>query len=268
MLAAPSVERDELNAMAHRLIFCAQILVQMRPWLFSVFALLRVAFRTRRGRILLSPAAKVDLRRCLYALRMRGADGAHFASARGFPSLEDGARVSYADAAVELERRGYGGWAVLGRLFVYIVGVTDALVTINALELWATTATVVAVALRDRTAEYFAEYSDNTSAEAVAARSSAAAPQMQLLLQRRDAMLGGLGVFCLPQRVSSEANEFADWLSRGRERDVLAAVAAAGLRAERLDVPEELLALLAECGRLPTRDAAVAGAAAAGAGRR
>ena len=75
------------------------------------------------------------------------------------------------------------------------------------------------------------EFTDNTGAEWTARKESPHAPLLQLIAERRASLLKERVVFTRTERVTTDQNLWADWLSRGRIQQFLDDVAAQGLSA-------------------------------------
>ena len=107
---------------------------------------------------------------------------------------------------------------------------------IHALELWASTAGLMAARVAHDKCEntFVLEYTDNAASEFVADSQQSRCHYLQLLLAARSDFFDESGVCSLPQRVSSEHNVWADWLSRGQVARVLAEAVRLGLRPARV----------------------------------
>ena len=80
------------------------------------------------------------------------------------------------------------------------------------------------------------EFTDNSGAEWAARRETPQSHLLQAVMAKRQEALLESGVFARVERVPSLQNEWADWLSRGKLADVLAAASARGLTPRKLDV--------------------------------
>ena len=234
---AQSMCRDELNSLAHKLIYCSSIIVRMRPWLFPIFRCLYAPTRTSRA--LLSDEARKALRRCRLALASADEHPLPFAAIEAFPTASSDLTALYADAAGEGKCAGWGYWWVVDKVLFFAYGEWSAaqlLLPIHALELWASTAGLMSVrvvhARDDNT--FVLEYTDNAASEFVADSQQSRCPYLQHLLAARSDFFDESGVCSLPQRVTSEQNQWADWLSRGHVAWVLAAAVRLGLRPARV----------------------------------
>jgi hypothetical protein len=156
----------------------------------------------------------------------------------------------YADASGEV---GWMAWALHGDELVYVEGEWSAAeregLIICEKELLASTLGLVALATAPGSAVL--SFTDNTVALAAMRSMSSRSRRMQQLIARRTEWLYEHGIAESAAWITSAANLWADWGSRGRLCDVLAAADAAGLATRRVGLPagwrstEELLAVTA-----------------------
>ena len=244
---AESMSRDELNSLAHKLIYCSSIIVRMRPWLFPIFRCLYAPTRTSRA--LLSDEARKALRRCRLALASADEHPLPFAAIEAFPVASDDFSALYADAAGEGKCAGWGYWWVVNGVLFFAYGewnTAQLRLPIHALELWASTAGLMSVrTVNDKNDHTFVlEYTDNAASEFVADSQQSRCVYLQHLLAARSDFFDESGVCALPQRVTSEHNKWADWLSRGQVARMLAAAVRLGLRPARVFATPPARALL------------------------
>ena len=244
---AESMCRDELNSLAHKLIYCSSIVVRMRPWLFPIFRCLYAPTRTSRA--LLSSAARSALRRCRLALETADNHPLPFAAVESFPATGDDLAVLYADAAGDGENPGWGFWWVEGNNLYFAFGewsVKQLSIPIHALELWASTVGLMALFSRkpSGSSPFVLEYTDNAASEFVADSQQSRCPFLQALLLARCDFFDASNVCSLPQRVASIHNLWADWLSRGMVARVLASAVRLGLNPHRVSLPNDAWDLL------------------------
>ena len=250
---ATSMCRDELNSLAHKLIYCSSIIVRMRPWLFPIFRCLYA--RTRTARALLSNEARTALRRCRLALQSADDHPLPFAATEAFPLNGDDIVALYADAAGDGEDPGWGFWWVMGNTLFFAHGIWSAAqlrLPIHALELWASSAGLMTLrcVVPSDASTYVLEYTDNAASEFVGDSQQSRCPLLQCLIAARGDFFDATGMCALPQRVSSAHNSWADWLSRNRLNQVIASAVRLGLRPCEVALPREAWTLLDSLARL------------------
>ena len=236
---ASSVERDFLNSLAHKLIYCACIMVRMRPLLFPIFKCLHAPTRTARA--LISPEARDSLRKCRLALSLADSHSLPFAAIEAFPSLGEDLLVTYADAAGEGEFAGMGFWYVQGAvcfLFMDEWRESEVSIPIHAREAFISSAATMSANAHFPHRMFCLEYTDNTPTEFVHESQSSGCRFLQTIIAARAEFLDAANLCTLPQRVSSQNNLWADLLSRGHWQRVLAMVADAGLTPVWVLLPE------------------------------
>lgn len=244
---AESMCRDELNSLAHKLIYCSSIVVRMRPWLFPIFRCLYAPTRTSRA--LLSSAARSSLRRCRLALETADDHPLPFAAVESFPAGGDDLAVLYADAAGDGDNPGWGFWWVEGNNLYFAFGEWSAAqlaIPIHALELWASTVGLMTLFRRklSGSSPFVLEYTDNAASEFVADSQQSRCRFLQALLLARCDFFDASNVCSLPQRVASVHNLWADWLSRGEVARMLASAVRLGLNPHRVSLPNSAWDLL------------------------
>ena len=175
--------------------------------------------------------------------------GVPLAVRTAFPEpLDPGVLVPYSDASRELGavgESGYGAWAIIGGLFVYVEGRWSEeeirLLDINVLELMAMnigTFTFLEYAREaDQSISHVFEFTDNTGAEHSTERGKPTSYGLGLLVQQRYDALLAMGVFGTAERIASVDNDVADGLSRGgaQLQDALRIATGAGYRVQRLE---------------------------------
>ena len=223
--------REEFNSLAHKLIYCSCIIVRMRPLLFPVFKCLHAPTRTSRVKV--SVEAKEALERCENFLTFADAHSLPFASLEKFPSLGDGIVVSYADAAGEGLWQGWGFWWVEGNTCFFAFNEwsdSQKQLVIHAKEAWVTTAAVMSIKAVNSSVSFVLEYTDNAATEWVADSQASRCVLLQEIISARARFFDAADVCTLPQRVKSEHNIWADWLSRGQIQKFIAAVCKCDLK--------------------------------------
>ena len=228
---ASSLERDFLNSLAHKLVYCACIMVRLRPWLSHIFKCLRA--RSSTARALLSNEARSAFRKARLALESADRHFLPFASIEAFPSLGDDMLVTYADAAGEGEFAGMGFWFVVGSVcFLYCEEweECESHVPIHAREGFISTAAVMSAHALHPGRSCCLEYTDNSPCEVVHDSQASRCAFLHTIVDARAEFFDASGLCALPQRVKSKDNKWADDLSRGLWRRVIVEVVALGLK--------------------------------------
>ena len=245
---ADSMCRDELNSLAHKMIYCSSIIVRMRPWLFPIFRCLYARVCTARA--LLTDAARVALRRCRLALEFADDHPLPFAAIDAFPLASSSDLMAiYADAAGDGAAPGWGYWWVMNGCLLFAWGEwtpAQLLLPIHALELWTSSVALMSAYSQHKgeVNPLMLEYTDNAASEFVADSQQSRCPYLQHLIAARSDFFDASGVCSLPQRVSSVHNLWADLLSRGEVARVIASAVRLGLRPCRLFPPDTAWPLL------------------------
>jgi hypothetical protein len=243
------VTAADLAAIMHRLLHAAAVVPLGRQHLFHIMRAIKANTRLAGGLCMLGGQALAELQWWAEMLQRAACQrGVPLAYRTAFPSSSDpSVLVPYSDASREvgaLEQSGYGAWAVIDSVFLYVEGRWTELevltLDINTLELVAMnigTFTFLAEARRRGIAITHAlEFTDNTSAEHAAERGKPKSAALGELVKRRyDAFLGA-GVTASAARVASVDNDVADGLSRGGAQlaDALRIAASSGLEVVRL----------------------------------
>jgi hypothetical protein len=241
----PRCPRHALNSIAHKLMYCASIMVRLRPWLFYIF---RCLHRTQFSQsVFIDEPAAANLRKCQLALQHGQDHTVPLAWREEFPCIGSGALAQYADAAGDGLNPGYGVWWVEGRELFIIDGVwsPDQLaLPIHVLEFWTNSMGLEAAWTHNHEHQFIVEYTDNAAAEVIGDSQYSRSESMVLIADWRADLMDATGLCALPQRVTSADNEWADWLSRGKRSDVLAAARSLGLSVTLLSAPPSALRLL------------------------
>jgi hypothetical protein len=246
LLDRPRCPRHRFNSVAHKLIYCAAIMVRIRPWLFFIF---RCLHRTQfANSVYVDDPAADSLRRCKLALDNGADHTVPLAWRETIPSVGVGAIAQYADAAGDGANPGFGVWWVEGSNLYLVFGAwsaSEVQLPIHVLEFWTNSMGLEAVWSHDHSNQFVVEYTDNTAAEIIGDSQYSKAEHMLRIAAWRAEFMDGTGLCVLPQRVTSEDNVWADWLSRGRSAEVLAEARALGLSPTILSCPPRSRALLA-----------------------
>jgi hypothetical protein len=153
--------------------------------------------------------------------------------------IGDGAAAIYADASGEGGFMAWGVGGVGGTELLYVEGEWTPAerreLIICEKELLASTLGLVALApwLSDRVLSF----TDNTVAMAAMRQMGSRSAGMQEMLVRRTTWLYATGRTEAAARITSKANDWADWGSRGRLGEVLVAATALGLQPRRVEAP-------------------------------
>ena len=244
--AAPRVPRSEYNSVAHKLLYCATIMIRLRILLFHIF---RCLHGSRFSSVVhLTTHAINSLRSCALALEHSSDHTLPLAWREHVPSIGDGAIAQYADAAGDgLGTPGFGVWWVVGRRLFLVFGAWHAhqlSLPIHVLEFWTNSMGLEAVWTQDHKHEFIVEFTDNVAAEVIGDSQYSSSEPMMLIAEWRSDFMDATGVCSLPQRVSSAHNVWADMLSRGLASEVLRQALLLGLSPTVLPVPPRSAALL------------------------
>ena len=223
----------------------------LRPWLAPIFRCLRAPSRTARA--LISPLARGSLHKCRIALEAAESHFLPFAAIESFPHWNESLIVTYADAAGDGEYEGMGFWFVLGDscfLFCAKWLVGEKRVLIHAREAFISTCALISTHLHAPSRLFVLEYTDNTPTEFVHDSQASRCPLLQHIIEARGDFLDASGLCVLPQRVKSKDNRWADMLSRGHWKAVLAEVVRRGLRPVWVDMPRDAQVLRASLASL------------------
>ena len=156
----------------------------------------------------------------------------------------------YGDASRELPKpshkgkppiSGWGFWFIVEDTLLCAWGEWSAeevqLLDINALEFKTMNMALEVSTAKRPSAKYVLEFTDNSAAESVAESMASTKPLFIQLSEERDVLIRQRDLFTMSDRVSSKANVWADWLSRGDVALVREAAQKADLSFERLTVP-------------------------------
>ena len=240
-------KHDETNSLVHKLNFAAAVIPSGRQHLFhlrrAVYAINRLDWKG----VVICKRADDELAWWEAQLLKSEDLGSPLASRWSFPASSDSNIVRYSDASREVGNivaSGYGAWAVVRGIFVYIVGRWTCseinLYSINVLE-------VKASAMGGESIIEYAKsvgcevthtmaYVDNSTAEHVAERGRASTVGISDLNLERQAWLDTESLYETTERVASVDNDVADLLSRGDIEDALRYPLSSGLEVLELHV--------------------------------
>ena len=236
-------DRDEYMSLLGKLTFAAVCYPRGRQWLHAAWRAARATFRLQNGKVPVTRAVRKDLRRWAEELMRDDHQGVPLAARSTFPASDSTDAVCiYADAAgAEASASGFGAWAVHGNELLYVEGQWTPEerkhLIIADLELAASTFGLVSI-LPETGVKSCYSFTDNTVAQAAMRTQSPSREVMQALTAARVDWMLDNGVGEAVERITSKANTWADWLSRGRLEDVLRQAAMLGLRPRRVAVPD------------------------------
>jgi len=236
---ARCVERAELISLLSKLLFAASCYPAGRPWLNPAWRCTKAAYALGGDRVLLSQRARGGILRWARALEgdlEHGVPLAHGA----FPAFGIAhCNAIYADAS---GNEGWSAWCLVGDT-VHMCGgpwtpdeLDDPSFIIAEKELLASTLGLVTLAPIGEM-RFVYQFTDNTNAEAAMRRLSPKTLRMQLLVERRSAWMLEHGVLESAERITSEANLWADLGSRSSIHEVRRQVEAFGLNFDLVAAP-------------------------------
>ena len=241
---------DDTNSLAHKLNFAAAVVPGGRQHLFhlrkAIYSTNRLSWRA----VVISGKADKELEWWDAQLLKSESLGSPLASRWSFPASSDRNIVRYSDASRELGdliASGFGAWAVVRGVFVYIVGRWTqeemSLYSINVLEAKAAVMGGVVIIEYAKSVgcavTHTMAYVDNSTAEHVAERGRATTEGIHDINLSRQAWLQAESVYETTERVASVDNDVADLLSRGDVVEALRFPLSAGLRVLELPVGSE-----------------------------
>ena len=245
-----STSRKDLESLLGRLTFAATCFPRGRKWLNAVWRSARAAFRTSSGVVILGCQARKGLRCWSSELTSGSHEGVPLACRAAFPAYDgQSCGAIYADASGDGEAPGFGAWAVSGGKLLYLYGEWSReeldSCTIAELELAASTFGLVALSPLVGMVDVFS-FTDNTVAMANMRNCVASSVAAQRLVTSRLEWMQHRGVSESAERITSKANLWADFLSRGQVDVVLRQAKQFGLECERVDFYDGWRGLLLE----------------------
>ena len=236
-------ERASYERLVGRLQFAAQCFPYGRQHLHACLRVLRASFRLQQGRVHVSQAAQRELRWWAPFLEGGAGDGVPLAAVR-MPPVGPACAAVYADASTS---GGFMAWTVHGGELLYAqdewAPEEREQLGIAEMELLASTFGLVAFA--PCLPRCVVSYTDNTVAQAAMRAAAVRAERMQQLVAARTRWLVESGIAEASRRITTTANLWADWGSRGQLARVLAQAATLGIPARRCHVPVEWRDVLA-----------------------
>ena len=235
VLASATCERASYERLVGRLQFAAQCFPYGRQHMHACWRVMRASFRLSGDAVLVSGAARRELRWWLEHMQADVVGGVPLAAVR-MPPVGDGCAAVYADASTS---GGFMAWTVRDGVLLFAEGAWTAAeqqqLGIAELELLASTFGLVALA--PWLPRCVVSFTDNTVAQAAMRAAAVRAESMQRIVEARTRWLMQHGVAEAARRITTTANLWADWGSRGQLDRVLAQAERMGLRWRRCSVP-------------------------------
>ena len=237
-------EFDSLNSTTHKILHSCLFTPGGRSHTCHLLKALRTEYRMKNNGVPVSKSVTEDL---AWWVTTYSADiplSMPLASRETFIA-SDAPNVSiyYGDASREIGTQkfsGWGFWMIKDETLYLAAGewTQTELVdwSINVLE-FRTMNMAMEVIFAKFKSQYFWEFTDNTAAEAVAESLNSPKAGMSQLARERDEFMRTNDIFAISERITSKANLWADWLSRGDAQLVLDAAMVLNLRVEWLEVP-------------------------------
>ena len=247
-----SAEHAAFKSLVHKLLSASEVIPLGRQHLYYVRKALRAPNNLRGHKVVYGIEARAELEWWAAQLQLSHEHGLPLASRWDFPCSSESTIVHYGDASREElkpEESGYGAWAVVRGVFVYVEGRWSeweiAHFSINVLETLIKDAATFTFAAYARSlgcaVTHSMAYVDNTTAENVAEYGRTTADALHALNLRRQQRLVAEGIHQASERVASVDNDVADLLSRGDIEGALRFPRSAELRVLRLEVDADAI---------------------------
>ena len=228
VLASATCARASYERLVGRLQFAAQCFPYGRQHMHACWRVMRSAFRLRGDAVLISGEARRELRWWVEHLGAAVISGVPLASVR-MPPIGAGCAAVYADASTS---GGFMAWTVRDGTLLFAEGAWTAEeqqhLGIAELELLASTFGIVA--FERWLPRCVVSFTDNTVAQAAMRAAAVRSAGMQHIVAARSQWLMERGIAEAARRITTTANLWADWGSRGQMERVLA-------QAEQLQLP-------------------------------
>ena len=237
-------DRDSYVSLLGKLTFASICYPRGRQWMHAAWRAARATFRLQGDKVVVTKAVRADLRRWERELLNADHPGVPLAATQTFPASDSERAVCvYADAAgAEAAEGGFGAWAVRGNELLFVEGQWTPrereLLIISELELAASTFGLVALVPQVGVRHCYS-FTDNTNAMGAMRNLTPKRSVEQALTAARLEWMAATSVAEAVERITSKANTWADWLSRGRLHDVLRQARLLGLTPRRVEVPPE-----------------------------
>ena len=248
LVAAP---HDFVNSLIHKLTFAAIVIAIGKMHLFYCRAALHAPNRLGKAMVIIDTKADKELEWWEAQLAKSEEHGVPLASRFDFPCSDENTIARYSDASREETKpveSGFGAWAVVREVFVYIEGRWSAAevkaFSINVLE--AKAANMGGVVILNHAKAKGCEvthtlaYVDNSTAENIAERGRTTTESLHDLNLERHEWLLEHGIVESTERVASIDNDVADLLSRGSIEEALRFPKEAKLPILRLEIPKSV----------------------------
>ena len=243
VLTSSTCERASYERLVGRLQFAAQCFPYGRQHMHACWRVMRASFRLRGDVVLISGAARRELRWWAAHLGAAVVGGVPLASVM-MPQVGAGCAAVYADASTS---GGFMAWTVVDGTLLFAVGEWTEeerrQLGIAELELLASTFGLVAFA--QWLPRCVVSFTDNTVAQAAMRAAAIRSAGMQQIVAARTRWLMEQGIAEAARRITTEANLWADWGSRGQLERVLAQAEQLQLPWRRCAVPEAWRGVLA-----------------------
>ena len=213
VLASPTCGRASYERLIGRLQFAAQCFPYGRQHMHACWRVMRSSFRLSGDAVMVSGAARRELRWWAEHMRRRPVLGVPLAAVM-MPQVGDGCAAVYADASTS---GGFMAWTVRDGTLLFTEGAWTEeerqQLGIAELELLASTFGLVAFA--QWLPRCVVSFTDNTVAQAAMRAAAIRSAGMQQIVAARTRWLMEQGIAEAARRITTEANLWADWGSRG-----------------------------------------------------
>ena len=228
-------ERASYERLVGQLQFAAQCFPYGRQHLHACWRVMRASFRLQQGRVHISQAAQRELQWWAQFLEDGAGDGVPLAAVR-MPPVGPACAAVYADASTS---GGFMAWTLHGGELLYAQGdwTPEEREQLGIAEMELLASTFGLLAFDPYLPRCVVSYTDNTVAQAAMRAAAVRAERMQHLVAERTRWLMERGVAEASRRITTTANLWADWGSRGQLGRVLAQAAALDIPARHCDVP-------------------------------
>ena len=235
VLASPTCGRASYERLIGRLQFAAQCFPYGRQHMHACWRVMRSSFRLSGDAVMVSGAARRELRWWAEHMQRRPVLGVPLAAVM-MPQVGDGCAAVYADASTS---GGFMAWTVRDGTLLFTEGAWTAEeqreLGIAELELLASTFGLVALA--PWLPRCVVSYTDNTVAQAAMRAAAVRSEGMQRIVAARTRWLVEEGMAEAARRITTTANLWADWGSRGQLGRVLEQAEQLRLKWQRCSVP-------------------------------
>ena len=243
VLSSRTCERASFERLVGRLQFAAQCFPYGRQHMHGCWRVMRSSFRLSGQAVLISAPARRELSWWAEHLGATSVDGVPLAAVR-MPPVGEACAAVYADASTS---GGFAAWTVRGGTLLFVEGAWTAeeqqQLGIAELELLASTFGLLAFA--PWLPRCVVSFTDNTVAQAAMRAAAVRSEGMQRIVVARTRWLMQMGIAEAARRITTTANLWADWGSRGQLGRVLEQADQLQLPWRRCSVPAEWRDVLA-----------------------